>query len=192
MNKSSLRKEYGLKRNTLSEKEIAEKSAMLAEYFFSFFSLKTSTTLHTFLSIPAKKEVQTEAIMERFRLSCPDGRIVVPKMTQAKGEMSCLLLEEGAILNVNGWGIPEPVNEILIPETEIDIVLVPLLVCDAQGNRVGYGKGFYDQFFLRCHKDVVKCGLSLFEPTQELIEADDWDIPLDYCITPSGVKSFTN
>ena len=131
--------------------------------------------------------------IKRFRSLYPEGRIVVPKMVEGEsGQMHCLLLEEGAELMANSWGIPEPVSEIKISEQEIDLVLVPLLISDYYGNRVGYGKGFYDNFFTRCREDVIKCGLSLFEPVQELIETDVWDVPLDACVTPGGIQYYSN
>jgi 5-formyltetrahydrofolate cyclo-ligase len=70
------------------------------------------------------------------------------------------------------------------------VVFVPLLGYDVQGNRVGYGKGFYDAFLSQCKKDVVKIGLSFFEPEQEITDVLNTDIRLDYCVTPTTVYSF--
>ncbi|MGC4022748.1 MAG: 5-formyltetrahydrofolate cyclo-ligase, partial [Cyclobacteriaceae bacterium] len=78
----------------------------------------------------------------------------------------------------------------ITPAEKIDIVIVPLLAFDAAGNRVGYGKGFYDQFLKTCRKDCKKIGLSLFEASQDLISNEEHDVKLDYAITPKGVTSF--
>ena len=69
-------------------------------------------------------------------------------------------------------------------------MLLPLLAFDSKGNRVGYGKGFYDLFLSKCKPDVVKIGLSFFD-TEEIIE-DVFleDIRLDYCITPDTIVKF--
>src|SRR6478609_4981263 len=165
MNKISLRKEYGLKRNALSDVEVAKNSAVLADLFFSSFQLKKTATIHIFLAIPHKKEIHTNLFIERFASLYPEGRIVVPKISLDKqGEMSCLLWKPGMKMETNALGISEPVEEIPIAESEIDIVLVPLLISDYKGNRIGYGKGYYDRFLMRCGAKVIKCGLSLFEP----------------------------
>ena len=49
----------------------------------------------------------------------------------------------------NKWHIPEPQGGIPVKSEEIEVVFVPLLAYDTKGNRVGYGKGFYDNFFRR-------------------------------------------
>ena len=73
---------------------------------------------------------------------------------------------------------------------DFDYVLTPLLYCDRSGNRVGYGKGFYDGFFETVNSKTLKIGLNFFGPN-EIID-DIWknDIPLDYLITPTEVLSF--
>lgn len=188
MNKVSLRKEFGLKRNALSDEEVVQKSRLMADHFFSSFDLYKTTTIHIFLTIPHKKEIYTDLFIKRFTSMFPEGRVVVPKLIpEKKGEMACLLLKPGMEMKSNGLGIPEPILELSVSEFEIDIVLVPMLISDHKGNRIGYGKGYYDRFLKRCRPNVVKCGLSLFEPLDEIIESDPWDVPLDCCVTPSGV-----
>lgn len=73
---------------------------------------------------------------------------------------------------------------------KIEVVFVPLLAFDKQGNRVGYGKGFYDRFLKQCKTDVVKIGLSLFDAEEEIEDVLENDIPLDYCITPNKIHEF--
>jgi 5-formyltetrahydrofolate cyclo-ligase len=103
-----------------------------------------------------------------------------------------LLINETKIVE-NKWGIPEPVDgEKCFPEV-FDFVFVPLLVCDQYGNRIGYGKGFYDAFLKKCKKSCKFIGLSHFELEQERIEDIlETDIPLHYCITPTKVHSFNH
>jgi 5-formyltetrahydrofolate cyclo-ligase len=72
----------------------------------------------------------------------------------------------------------------------MDVVFVPLLAFDENGQRVGYGKGFYDRFLNECKEDVITVGLSFFEAENELIEANATDVPLRYCVTPERVYEF--
>jgi 5-formyltetrahydrofolate cyclo-ligase len=74
----------------------------------------------------------------------------------------------------------------------IDLVFIPLLACDLQGNRVGYGKGFYDRFLSKCRYDVKKIGLSFFDPVDKIEDVNVFDIPLDECITPKKTWVFAN
>lgn len=70
------------------------------------------------------------------------------------------------------------------------MVLIPLLAFDKNGYRVGYGKGFYDRFLAECRPDVVKVGLSVFEPIDEITDLNEFDIKMDFCITPNRVWQF--
>ena len=66
----------------------------------------------------------------------------------------------------------------------------PLLYCDDSGNRVGYGKGFYDGFFENLDKDVKKIGVNFFPPKENIEDVFQKDVPLDYLVTPVEVLSF--
>jgi 5-formyltetrahydrofolate cyclo-ligase len=70
------------------------------------------------------------------------------------------------------------------------VVFVPLLAFDEVGNRVGYGKGFYDKFLGNCKKEVIKIGLSFYEAEPEIIDIYTNDIRLNYCITPQNIYKF--
>ncbi|MFT7351177.1 MAG: 5-formyltetrahydrofolate cyclo-ligase [Flavobacterium sp.] len=90
--------------------------------------------------------------------------------------------------------MPEPINNenelIEINSTKIDVVFVPLLAFDLQGNRVGYGKGFYDKFLANCKPTTIKIGISFFEAEEKISDVFAKDVKLDYCITPEKVYSF--
>jgi len=64
------------------------------------------------------------------------------------------------------------------------------LAFDEKGNRIGYGKGFYDRFLNECKKDVIKVGLSFFEATTTIEDTNANDIPLDFCVTPEKIYRF--
>lgn len=68
-------------------------------------------------------------------------------------------------------------------------MLIPFLVLDESGHRIGYGKGFYDRFLHQCDPDSVKIGLSFFEAEQQIIHKNI-DFQLDYHITPKKTYSF--
>ena len=70
------------------------------------------------------------------------------------------------------------------------MVILPLLAFDQQGYRVGYGKGFYDKFLSGCREDCLKVGFSYFEPIETIDDCNEFDVPLDLCITPQNVYVF--
>lgn len=186
MLKHELRKEFRLKRSLLSSEELELKSLQISNrllnlpiWKFSFF--------HLFLSITTQKEVDTQPVLTL--LQGKDKNIVLPKANE-DGNLQNFLLTDDTVLKENKWGIPEPIDGIEIDEQKLEVVFVPLLAYDLDGNRVGYGKGYYDKFLGKCRKEVLKIGLSYFEPTDENIAAEETDIPLNFCVTPEKIYKF--
>ena len=189
MTKKEARKEFLQKRLALTEGEKFALNQQLYNHFFAHFDLSFIKIFHLFLSIENKNEPDTWSLLDRIRREFPRVRVVLSRMN-AEGTLSHLFFEGLHQLKINNWGIAEPQQGVPAEEKTIDAVLVPLLACDRSGNRVGYGKGFYDQFLKNCRPDCLKVGYSFFEPIALIEDTDPWDVPLDRCITPSGIVSF--
>jgi 5-formyltetrahydrofolate cyclo-ligase len=84
----------------------------------------------------------------------------------------------------NKYGIHEPVTGNLIDVKEVDLVLLPLLVFDILGYRVGYGKGFYDRFMALCKPGTQFIGLSFFDAVPAIEDVNEFDIRMQACLTP--------
>ncbi|MGB5419630.1 5-formyltetrahydrofolate cyclo-ligase [Algibacter sp.] len=187
MTKSALRKKYKMLRNGLSEKQKDNRSLSIANQLlklpiweFSFY--------HIFLAIEEKKEVNTDYILNI--LSGKDKNILISKSDFKTGGMTHFLLTDNTVIKKNHWNIPEPINGIEIANDKIEVVFIPLLAFDKKGNRVGYGKGFYDRFLADCKPETLKIGLSFFEADEEITDIFDGDIGLDYCVTANKVYNF--
>ncbi len=187
MQKQKLRTTYLNKRTVFSNNEIDTLSLQLANQCLSL-PIWQFTTYHLFLSIMEKKEVNTQYILHI--LQGKDKNIVVPKMNPTTQELDHYLLTDNTLLKKNKWNIPEPINGISVSPKNIDVIFVPLLAFDTQGNRLGYGKGFYDKFFQQCKEHCLKIGLSLFEPHKETLPTQAHDIALDFCVTPQKIYQF--
>lgn len=187
MTKSELRKKYKSLRKNLTLNQIDDLSIAIAnqtlklpiwEHFF----------YHIFLSIEEHKEVNTDYILNI--LAGKDKNIVISKSDFKTTTLINFLLTDSTVIKKNHWNIPEPVDGIEIDNKKLDVVFVPLLAFDKQGNRVGYGKGFYDNFLSSCKPETIKIGLSFFETENEIIDIFEGDIKLDYCVTPEKVYEF--
>ena len=104
--------------------------------------------------------------------------------------MEGVLIDEETIYTTNELGITEPKTGAVVLPEQIDMVLVPLLVFDLSGYRVGYGKGYYDRFLEKCREDCLLVGLSYFEPIENISDTHEFDIPLTLGITPTSVYEF--
>lgn len=185
-NKNQIRKVYKKKRQALTKElleemslAIANKAAQLPIWDFSFY--------HIFLPIAKQNEVNTEFMLHL--LQGKDKNIVLAKSDFKNFTLQHFLLTDTTKIKVNAYGIPEPVDGITIHPQQIEVVFMPLLAFDLNGNRVGYGKGFYDRFLNECQANTIKIGLSFFE-AEGKIDSDGFDVPLDYCITPSKTYRF--
>lgn len=187
MFKKEARKKYKDLRNQLTEDELEEKSLAIANQLVQL-DIWNNTYYHLFLPIEEHKEVNTEYILNI--LQAKDKEIVISKSDFATTSMSHFLLTDNTKIKKNEYNIPEPVNGLPVPTQMIDVVFVPLLAYDKLGNRVGYGKGFYDKFLSECKPDVVKIGLSFFEPEDLIDDVFDNDVKLDYCVTGERVIYF--
>jgi 5-formyltetrahydrofolate cyclo-ligase len=187
MFKKELRAKYKALRRQFTTETLEDQSMAIANRLLSM-DIWEHTYFHLFLTIEEQKEVDTEFILQI--LAGRDKEVVVSKSHFDTIEMTHYLLTDNTTFQKSEYNIYEPVDGIEVPTTKIEVVFVPLLAYDVKGNRVGYGKGFYDAFLSRCKQDVVKIGLSFFEPEQEITDVFDTDIRLDYCVTPMTVYSF--
>ncbi|WP_394758359.1 5-formyltetrahydrofolate cyclo-ligase [Flavobacterium sp.] len=187
MNKSALRKIYKGKREELRPDEIEEMSLAIANTILKL-DIWDKTYFHIFLSMEEQKEVNTEYILHL--LQGKDKEIVISKADFDTREMTHFLLTDNTKIKKNEYNIPEPVDGLEVPTHKIDVVFVPLLAFDKTGNRVGYGKGFYDKFLSECNPKTIKIGLSFFEAEEFISDVFENDIKLDFCVTLSKVYSF--
>jgi 5-formyltetrahydrofolate cyclo-ligase len=194
MLKKDLRKKYKDLRKQLSPEEIEAKSLAIANQLLQLNTMPdgrqvwNKTYFHLFLTIEEMNEIDTEFILQI--LAGKDKEVVVSRCDFESVTLINFLLTDNTKFRKSNYGIPEPIDGIEVPDAKIDVVFVPLLAYDKKGNRVGYGKGFYDNFLSKCREDVIKIGLSFFEPEETIEDVSTTDIRLDFCVTPTGISSF--
>lgn len=189
MNKSEIRKEFLKKRKALRAAERMKLDDLLLIQLqrFSFGDIET---LFTYFPTDNMAEPNTILFTDYMCFRFPALRVAYPIVDLSSRDMQAGEVTEDTEYLINSYGLTEPdTNDIIAPE-EIDIVFAPLLVCDLEGYRVGFGKGYYDKFLSLCREDTLKIGFSYFEPIQEISNLNEFDIPLNFCITPSSLYAF--
>lgn len=189
MNKQDLRNLFKQKRKELSLHSI-EKNNDLILINFQKLNLPYIECVHTYLSSLKLGEPETAVLIKYLEFKNPLIKVVIPKIDIHSGDMVNYYFEDGVEMIKNKYGIDEPKEGKIIDITEIDLVLIPLLAFDKAGYRVGFGKGYYDKFLSHCRKDVLKVGLSFFEPVEKIEDISGYDIPLDFCVTPNETFTF--
>ncbi len=187
MFKKEIRIKYKELRNSLSENQIEELSLAIANGVLSL-PIWEKIYFHVFLPIIEQKEVNTEYLLHL--LSGKDKEICISKSDFETRKMTHFLLTDNTKIKKNEYNISEPVDGIEVPSNKMEVVFVPLLAYDKNGNRVGYGKGFYDKFLAECNPNTIKIGLSFFNPEELISDINATDIQLNYCVTPKRTIKF--
>ncbi len=157
---------------------------------FQKLSLPFMSALLSFYPAETNSEPDTFIISDFLKFKNPGLLVAYPKINLVDHSMLAIVSDEEDVFEPNSFSIPEPAQGEIIDPQEIDLVLVPLLSFDKKGYRVGYGKGFYDRFLRQCKNECIKVGLSYFDPIDAVEDADEFDVPLDFCITPQKVYVF--
>ncbi len=176
MKKSEIRKVVMARRAQLSEDDFSFRQGAIIETLKNL--LIPTQTIASFKAISHRNEISLETL---------EGTFAYPRVVSKNGTMEMAQSTEFAN---SEWGIPEPVEGYILEPTDLDIVLIPLLAFDLNGNRVGYGKGFYDRYLLNCRPDCLKIGISLFDPVEHIEDVESHDIPLDMAICPAKLYDF--
>jgi 5-formyltetrahydrofolate cyclo-ligase len=144
----------------------------------------------TFCSLPQWGEPDAALLTQFLESRYPQLKVAYPKILDDRGNMDAVIPSPGSAMIPGRWNIPEPESGEIIDPGQLELVLVPLLAFDLNGQRVGYGKGYYDRFLQRCRPDVIRLGVSFFEPISRIEDTGYFDVPLSRCITPVRLYEF--
>jgi len=189
MTKAALRKKYRENRLQLTLQQ-KEKFNDLILINFQKIHLPFIDCVHTYIAADILNEVDTRHIIRYLRFVNPGLRISIPKINFETGELDHYIFHDELSMVINQFGIAEPIHGEPVTVTDIDLVLTPLLAFDSNGYRVGYGKGFYDKFLAQCRDNVIRVGLSYFDPEEPIEDIGPYDVPLNYCVTPEKAYVF--
>jgi 5-formyltetrahydrofolate cyclo-ligase len=188
MTKAGIRTLYKQKRNDLSAaaKERLE-DLMLIQ--FQSLHINIPDMVMTYSPIKALNEYNPVLIEEYCFFKNPTATLIYPVADFKSNSLKPFAVKEDTFFEINEFEIEEPIDGEEILPTTIELMIVPLLSFDEKGNRVGYGKGFYDKLIQECSSTLLKIGFSFFNP--EIIDdVNNLDKKLDFCITPECIYEF--
>jgi 5-formyltetrahydrofolate cyclo-ligase len=189
MTKNELRILYKQKRLAISSQQKNKLEDILLIQF-QRLNIGIPPNIMTYAPFEKFNEFDPQLITDYCLFKNP-GQVLSYSVVDADtNDMRAVIVEEDSIFVKNKYGIGEPESGEEMPATELDLVIVPLLAFDVNGNRAGYGKGYYDRFLKRCREDVLKIGFSFFEAEQPIDDVNELDVPLDFCITPENIYEF--
>lgn len=189
MLKKEIRKSYQQKRQELSF-EVLQNKSMLIVYQFNMLSHPPLQYLLSYHPLTEKNEFDITPCQEVIAEKFPGVKIAWPKTNADFSSMEARIVDNEKMFVKNKYNILEPFDGQLLESDKVDMVFVPLLAVDQRGYRVGYGKGFYDKYLAGCRSDTIKIGFSFFDPLPAIDDISDFDVPLNFCITPTRIYEF--
>ena len=189
MLKKEIRKLYKEKRSQLSVPEKLRMDDLLLIQFQQM-GIEIPVTIMTYAGLEKFNEFDPVLITDYCHFKNPRQVLCFPVMNTETHTLQPVSIHADTAFELNSLEIPEPVGGIPVFTNELDMVIIPLLAFDNKGNRVGYGKGYYDRLLAECRNDCIKVGFSYFEPVDSIDDTNGHDIKLDYVITPGAIFAF--
>jgi 5-formyltetrahydrofolate cyclo-ligase len=183
MIKKTVRKDYLQRRMDIPEEDLQQQTALMA-FNFKKLSFPPVKLLLSYSPLPARREFDVSVCEDMLRIQNHSLQTAWPKIDELSNDMEACLVQKGGLYIKNRFNVLEPISGKEIPPEQIDIIFVPLVAFDNKGYRVGYGKGYYDRYLSRCRPDAIRVGFSFFEAVQGIEDINQFDVPLNFCITP--------
>ena len=185
MTKGEIRSQNKRKRNQLTEDLVDEYSMKIHEKLYQLEEFVKCNMLFTYISIGT--EVDTHKIIRKALQM--NKHVYVPRVENK--ELNFYRIDGIDSLIRSSFGILEPDASIdqkyasSLSGYDKRLLLLPGLAFDKAGNRIGYGAGYYDRYLGRySHNEWVTVALAYDFQLTDDIQADIYDVPADYIITP--------
>ena len=179
--KKELRSYIKTKRKSVENK--AEKDSLVAQNLLSLDEIKKADTVLCYISLD--DEICTDEIV---RVLLDSGKSVgAPYCVDNNGNMDFYYITDFDDLRIQSFGVREPVIEKCKKVTSFDntIIILPGLCFDSNGNRLGYGKGYYDRF-LQIHS-LISVGLCYNSLIVKKVPTDMYDKKADIIVTENDI-----
>ncbi len=186
--KAHLRAEYKQKRLNLDAQTRTKLSNQLLSHFEKWCEDRAFNCVMSYLPFERWAEIEMNPFEEFLKQKNPNLVLCFPKIDAS--QLLAVMPKGNSFHSDNPFGVSEPQHYEIIAPTSIDLIFMPLLIMDKMGNRLGYGKGFYDRFLATKASQAFALGFSYFEPVEYISDSYEGDKKLNACITPSGVMSW--
>lgn len=184
--KSSLRSNYLTARRRIDPATKAALDARILERLAGFDLYADAGLVLAYVSYG--NEVDTRAVIESALAS--GKRVAVPRVLPHKHKMDFYEIDGMGDLEEGFKGILEPRCGVSSPLGTVDLLgsvcLVPGLVFDSAGHRIGYGGGYYDRFLQFYPGDKIALARSA-QVSSNPLPTESCDVPVDFIVTDSGV-----
>ncbi|MBA4336848.1 5-formyltetrahydrofolate cyclo-ligase [bacterium] len=184
--KADLRDKIGTKRRNISPAQKTKFDDQIYKNIIGMTEWKKAKNI--FIYISTKEEVSTIKLIE----DCfGKKKIIIPK---SHAKFNTLTLHEIKSFDDTSKGKysilePLPHTKIIDPK-DVDLAIIPGVVFDKKGHRIGYGKAYYDG--LSVHLKCPKIGLAYEVQIVDNIPAQEHDVPVNQIVTEKTIYRINN
>ncbi len=186
MKKEELRELFRKKRDSLSDESRELLNRKMLEKLWQWQIFIDAEIVMSFVSF--RSEIDTHNII-KYCLK-ENKKIAIPKVGKRESNLQPYLIKKFPDdLEIGAYGILEPHPDKCksVNIDDINLIFVPGLVFDRFGFRVGYGKGYFDNFLKKVSQETVTCGLCYSFQLVEKINHQKWDKPVDFIMSDEGL-----
>lgn len=185
--KRALRQQIRERLEKLTPEQLQQRSAAVLERLVAEREYADAEVVMIFLSTPL--EVDTQQLAQRAWSA--GKRVLAPRVSWDQRRMLPLEIKSLSGVAEGYMGVREPVEGLPVPITDIDLVVLPGLAFDQQGNRLGRGRGFYDRFLSHPGFRGTSCALAFEEQVIDDVPTVDTDMRVAMLVTDAEVRRFS-
>jgi 5-formyltetrahydrofolate cyclo-ligase len=185
--KADVRQACLCQRAYLGEKERKNKSTIIQQKLMDLPEFQLAQTVMLFLNF--REEVETTALAEATLAG--KKKLVLPRCAPQSILLPIEVRDLIQDIEPGAYGIREPKLTLGVVEpSEIDLIIVPGSGFDLEGNRLGYGGGYYDRFFMLLNPLTPRVALGFQCQVIPQVPVGKYDAKMSMLITENGVYKF--
>ena len=186
MNKGEVRRNVLRDRRSLTAEQVKLLSARIQDAVLALPEFLSARIIASYVA--KSDEVQTSAVIQEAVLA--GKRVLVPRTDAVSMRLRFCEIKSLDELQLGTFGVLEPPSTARsVPLHESQLVIVPVVAWDGRGQRLGYGKGFFDRE-LEHRGKAVCAGLAFEFQRHDALPVTSSDVPLDIIVTEQRVLRF--
>lgn len=182
--KKEMRREILLRRNALSADWVNSQSARIVGFLTNWEPFLQAKNVMLYLAMPGEPNID-----DLILFALENGKQVsVPLLTEKFGYMESAAITGLQALKTGKLNlrVPDPEKITIVDPGSLDLILVPAVAFDLNGNRLGMGAGYYDRFLTQASK-ACTLGAAWSSQIVPFVAAEEHDVPVQYVITEEKI-----
>lgn len=177
MDKKKVRDYMKHLRNSLPESERKTQSILICKKLLELDEYKKANKILSFMNFGSEIEIENfnQEVLKSGK------KLYLPRV-EKDGTLS--VVEHGTGFSIGAFGIREPIGDRYMGE--LDLIVTPGLAFDRYGNRLGYGRGYYDRLFVQ-YTNSIKVGPIFDIQLVEKVPSEEHDVKIEILITKNEV-----